>query len=80
MEVKTVIKRHILDEILQRSDLHINDDTPLIDDGYITSLQAVEIVMFLEDQFQIVVDPEEVSEEEFHSLDTITQLVERKIE
>ena len=80
MEVKTVIKRHILDEILQRSDLHINDDTPLIDDGYITSLQAVEIVMFLEDQFQIVVDPEEVSEEEFHSLDTITQFVERKIE
>ena len=79
MEVKTLIKGHILNEIIQNSDLHIGDDTPLIDEGYLTSLQAVELVMFLEYQFQVEIDPIEVDEENFRDLTSITQLIEGKL-
>ena len=79
MEVKTLIKGHILNEIIQNSDLQIADDTPLIDEGYLTSLQAVELVMFLEDQFEVEIDPIEVDEENFRDLTSITQLIEGKL-
>ena len=79
MEVKTLIKGHILNEIIQNGDLQIGDDTPLIDEGYLTSLQAVELVMFLEDQFQVEIDPIEVDEENFRDLTSITELIEGKL-
>ena len=79
MEVKTLIKGHILNEIIQNSDLQIGDDTQLIDEGYLTSLQAVELVMFLEDQFEVEIDPIEVDEENFRDLTSITQLIEGKL-
>ena len=79
VEVKTLIKGHILNEIIQNSDLQIGDDTPLIDEGYLTSLQAVELVMFLEDQFEVEIDPIEVDEENFRDLTSITQLIEGKL-
>ena len=79
MEVKTLIKGHILNEIIQNSDLQIGDDTPLIDEGYLTSLQAVELVMFFEDQFEVEIDPIEVDEENFRDLTSITQLIEGKL-
>ncbi len=79
MEVKTLIKGHILNEIIQNGDLQIGDDTPLIDEGYLTSLQAVELVMFLEEQFQVEIDPIEVDEENFRDLTSITELVEGKL-
>ena len=79
MEVKTLIKGHILNEIIQNSELQIGDDTPLIDEGYLTSLEAVRLVMFLEEQFQVEIDPIEVDEENFRDLTSITQLVEGKL-
>ena len=43
------IKDYIVNQLLQRRDLQLDDETPLIDDGYLTSLQTVELVMFLEE-------------------------------
>lgn len=79
MEVKPLIREHLLTELLRRQDIPLDDETPLIEEGYVTSLQAVELVMFLEERFQVQIDPEEVNEEEFHSLNTIADLVERKL-
>ena len=79
MEVRSLIKNHIEGELLHRKDLRLGDETPLIDRGYLTSLQAIELVMFLEDRFQVQIDPEEVNEQEFHSVATIAGLVESKL-
>ena len=79
IEVKTVIKEHILKEILQQQDLDLDDGTPLINEGYVASLQAIELVMFLEQRFRIEIAPEEVDVQNFHSLNTITDLVQRKV-
>lgn len=78
MEATKPIKEYIINQLLQRRDLRLDDDTPLIDDGYLTSLQTVELVMFLEEHFQIQIEPEDVNEEEFQSLNSIASLVESK--
>ncbi len=79
MEVIPVVREFITEELLRRRDLALSDDVPLIEEGYLTSLQTVELLMFLEEQFQVEVDPEEVNEDNFRSLKTIAGLVERKL-
>jgi methoxymalonate biosynthesis acyl carrier protein len=56
----------------------IPEDYPLIENGVLTSLQTVELVMFLEDRFGIIVEDEEFSEENFGSVRAIAELVESK--
>ena len=50
----------------------------LIENGVMTSLQTVELVTFLEDEFGITVEDEEFDEENFGSVDAIATLVEGK--
>ncbi|MDQ4002273.1 MAG: phosphopantetheine-binding protein [Actinomycetota bacterium] len=56
----------------------ILDDEPLIEKGYLTSLQTVELVMFMEDRFGIMVEDEELNEENFGSIRNIAGLVASK--
>ncbi len=57
----------------------LGEHVKLIEEGYLTSLQTVELVMFLEEQFGIEIDPEEVSEENFATLTSLTDLVMSKL-
>ena len=77
MDVISDVREYITGELLQRNDLQIADDTALIEDGYLTSLQTVELIMFLEEKFDIEIDPTEVDEENFRTLNDIAALVER---
>jgi len=56
----------------------VANDERLIDNGVMTSLQTVELVTFLEDEFGIMVEDEEFDEENFGSVDAIATLVEGK--
>ncbi len=58
----------------------VADDEPLIENGVLTSLQTVELVMFLEERFDIVVEDEEFDEENFGSIEAIAGLVASKAE
>lgn len=56
----------------------VSDDEQLIENGVLTSLQTVELVMFLEDRFGVTVEDEELDEENFASVSTIADLVTGK--
>jgi acyl carrier protein len=56
----------------------VPEDEPIIENGVLTSLQTVELVMFLEDRFGIMVEDEELDEENFGSLNAIAGLVAGK--
>ena len=53
-------------------------DEPLIENGVLTSLQTVELVTFLEERFEIMVEDEEFDEENFGSIEAIASLVASK--
>ena len=50
----------------------------LIENGVLTSLQTVELVTFLEERFDIIVEDEEFDEENFGSVEAIAGLVASK--
>ena len=79
MEVASVIGEYIQRELLRRSDVRLGADTRVLGDGLLDSLQTVELVLFLEREFGVQVDPEEVTEENFATLRAIAGLVERKL-
>ena len=56
----------------------VADDELLIENGVLTSLQTVELVMFMEDRFGIVVEDDELDEETFATVQSIATLVENK--
>ena len=56
----------------------VSDDEGLIENGVLTSLQTVELVMFLEDRFGVTVEDEELDEENFATVRTIADLVTSK--
>ncbi|MDP9458624.1 MAG: hypothetical protein CYG60_12340 [Actinobacteria bacterium] len=56
----------------------VPDDYPLIETGLLTSLQVLELVLFLENRFGVSIDDEEVSEEHFWSIRAIAELVAGK--
>ena len=53
-------------------------DTPLIESGIIDSLGVVEIVAFLEDEFSIEVDDEEIVPENMNSVGQLAAFVAGK--
>jgi acyl carrier protein len=57
----------------------VPEDEPIIENGVLTSLQTVELVMFLEDRFGIMVEDEELDEENFGSVNAIAGLVAGKM-
>ena len=56
----------------------VPDDYPLIEKGVLTSLQTVELVMFIEERFGVTVEDEELDEENFESINSIAGLVASK--
>jgi acyl carrier protein len=58
----------------------VSPDEPLIENGVLTSLQTVELVTFLEERFDIIVEDEEFDEENFGSVEAIASLVASKTE
>ncbi len=56
----------------------VPNDYPLIENGVLTSLQTLDLVMFLEDRFGVTVEDEEMSEENFESIRAIAGLVASK--
>jgi methoxymalonate biosynthesis acyl carrier protein len=55
-------------------------DTDLFKGGFINSLFALEMVVFLEDTFKIKIKNKEINEKNFRTIDSIAQVVERSMQ
>ena len=56
----------------------LRDDEDIFALGFVTSLFAMQLVMFIEQHFDIAVPPEDLEMENFRSIDALAALVERK--
>lgn len=77
MKSKDVISHFIAKEFLQdTSEVNeIPEDLNLIDAGVVDSLGLLRIVAFLEEEMQVVIEPEAVVPENLSSISAITNLV-----
>jgi len=68
------LRRFIVEQVLGREE-KLEDDTPLLDGGHLTSLHTLDLVAFINEEYGVEIDPEEIDEEHFASLRTISELV-----
>ncbi len=78
------ITREILRSYLQNNfdlDIQVIDDsTKLFSDGLLDSFSVVDLLLFIEEQGNIVVEPEEVTYDNIDSIANILAYTERKCE
>ena len=81
--MNTTPQQHIRDFILRQFPLArqtgIGDGDSLIDGGIIDSMGVLDIVSFLESEFDIVLDADEVASDTFDSINALAACVERKL-
>lgn len=75
-EKKEKIRTFLL-SVIRSSDLQEDDDIFAL--GFVDSLFAMELVLFVESEFQITVEKEDLDYENFKSINAVTSLVERKM-
>jgi acyl carrier protein len=76
---KDRISAFIVENFLFGKDKNFRDDTSLIDEGIIDSTGVLELVGFLEQEFSIVVEDEELLPENLNSINNVVAYVERKL-
>ena len=75
------IKQYIYEQFLyDRPEIVLTNDFPLIEQRIIDSLQIIQLINFLQDNFGIMIELEDLRLENFFSLDTITKLVSKQKE
>lgn len=79
-DLKTQIKEFIIENFLFGNDDGLDDDTSFLEEGIIDSTGVLELISFLEEEFFIKVDDEELIPENLDSINNIAGFLEIKIQ
>lgn len=78
--LETQIRRYILDNLLfSANDADLKNDASLLDAGVIDSTGVLELALFLEDQFKIKVEDDELLPENFDSVNNLVRFVGKRL-
>ncbi len=72
------VKQFIVDNFLFGDGAKLADDTPLFEKGIIDSTGVLELVAFIEDNFNVTVTDEELVQDNFSSLSAIEKFLQSK--
>jgi acyl carrier protein len=76
---KDKVRNYVLDNFLFTDDQsQLKDDDSFMDKGIVDSTGMLEIIYFIEDEFAVKVEDEEMVPENLDSVDNIVSFVERK--
>jgi len=70
----------ILSDLTGLEEKEITPDLPLLDGGYLTSLQVVELVTRIEDETGVLFRDKDITPENFQDLSSIESLLEARKE
>jgi acyl carrier protein len=75
-QIRTFIREDVL---LDSEDVALADDAPLLE-GVLDSMALMRLVAFLEEEFNIEIQDEDITAENFRSVSDIARLVEARAE
>jgi acyl carrier protein len=78
-EHKEKIRAFIIENFLFGNDDGLSDESSFLDEGIIDSTGVLELVSFLEEEFGIAVDDEELIPENLDSINRVTSYLEGKL-
>ena len=74
-EYKQKIKTFLFQYIRNQN---VEDDTDIFAGGFVSSLFAMQLITFLENEFSIKIDNEDLNLDNFRSINALAMLVEKK--
>ena len=74
-EIKDKLRSFICHEILQKPDYPLADDESLINGGLVDSFAFVNIALFLEETFDVMIPDADLTVENMDTVDTITAYI-----
>jgi len=76
---KSKIRAYIVENFLFDNEDGLKDETSFLEEGIIDSTGVLELVNFLEEDFEITIDDEELIPENLDSIDNVTSYLEKKL-
>ena len=77
--IETEVRQYVSDKLLfGRTEVELKGDTSFLESGIIDSTGVLELVSFLEEQFKVKVDDEDLIPANLDSVDAIIRFVESK--
>ena len=78
-DFKVEIKKFIIDNFLFGDDEGLKDDISFLEEGIIDSTGMLELVLFLEENFSIEIEDEEMIPENLDSINNLITFLNKKI-
>lgn len=78
--IEALVRSYIRDNFLFTDNGNLEDDTSFLQEGIVDSTGVLELVMFVEETFDIAVEDEEVVPENFDSVAQLARYVRSKTE
>jgi acyl carrier protein len=79
-DAKEVLRRYITESFLPQAGIEtFNDSDSFMEKGIIDSTGVLELLQFIEGEFEIKVDDKEVIPDNLDSLQKLTQFIQRKL-
>ncbi len=79
-EIQDTIANYIKKNFLFDENKNIDISSSLIQDGTIDSMGTIELISFLENTYKIRFDDDELIEENFKSIESISDLIYKKLD
>lgn len=80
MNIKAKIKNFIATEFLIGAQANeLPDEMNLLKNGIIDSLAVLKLVAYMENEFDITLEPEEIDTENLNSVQALTNIIKRKL-
>ncbi|GFO56896.1 acyl carrier protein [Geomonas sp. Red276] len=79
MSLKEEIRRYVVENFLFGEDAGLKDDSSFIREGIVDSTGIMQLVSFIQEQYRISVEDEELTPENLDSIRRVTTFVEDKL-
>jgi acyl carrier protein len=79
MQIENQIKQFILKNLYFAEDNTLDDDASFLETGVVDSTGVMELVAFVQTEFGVTVEPEEIVVENFDSIRKVARFVRRKL-
>jgi acyl carrier protein len=74
-KIKVKIRAYIIENFLFGEDNNLKEDTSFLEEGIIDSTGVLELIEFLEEEFDIAIDDEDMIPENLDSLNNLEQFI-----
>ncbi len=78
-DITQTLSSYIVTTILKQPKRVLKPDEPLLSNGLIDSFSLVDLSLFVEKEFKVIIDNTELNKDTFDTLDQLTSLVQSRM-